>query len=103
MQNINSAQCTEFSWCWFREPAASFQGQCHGGHSGGFSDKSKVSTVATAVLQPKVAIIAGTRLIFHFLAVLPPPLLSVVLHNTALGRCLKWGVDWMGPYQAAGS
>ena len=37
------------------------------------------TTVATVapLLQPKVAIIAGTRLIFHFLAVLPPALLSV--------------------------
>ena len=57
------------------------------------------TTVATvALLQPKVAIIAGTRLIFHFLAVLPPALLSVELHNAAMSRCLKWGVDWMVPY-----
>ena len=62
------------------------------------ADKTTASTVATALLQPKVAIIAGTRLIFHFLAVLPPALLSVELHNAALSRCLKWGVDWMVPY-----
>ena len=56
--------CTKFSW----EPPASFQGQCHGGEDSLLKYALLLQLLCPAV-QPKVAIIAGTRLIFHFLAV----------------------------------